>query len=243
MALFNGIPSTGHTSRPDDMIASIGHTFKAGNNEGETRYYDDWVISTTVDHAVSLDFGGGSTHTILEIYAPKDYTKVAYLESFSDHTGEKEILLQGGTEFKVIDAGVRMAEHINEDGETILSAERYMKLQIVGVQGEGNRDFGTPIVVNARNDTPTDTDTGTDSDIDTDTDSGADTETDSDSKDNQSQKDNFPVLGDSSGVCSVPQTGKEVSSVMYILIIASAATTTAFISGLITNRKSRNKAE
>ena len=124
----------------DDMYDSIGATVKTGNKDGENRYGGDWVASTTINHAVSSRFSGGSTTaTVLEIYAPKDYTRGAYINDFSYFNGESEILLDGGTEFKVVDDGTRVLLITDFDGYDETALERYMKLQITGVNGRKNK--------------------------------------------------------------------------------------------------------
>ena len=134
----------------DDMYDSIGATVKTGNKDGENRYGGDWVASTTINHAVSSRFSGGSTTaTVLEIYAPKDYTRGAYINDFSYFNGESEILLDGGTEFKVVDDGTRVVLITDFDGYDETALERYMKLQITGVKGKDSKDFGTPVVVSS----------------------------------------------------------------------------------------------
>lgn len=154
MVVFRGTSdtsqyTTARTSELEDMYDSIGSTVRTGNRDGEERYPGDWVASTSVDRNVSLLFASdSSTATMLEIYAPKDYLKGAYLNSFAIFD-EAEILLDGGTEFEVIDAGVRVIElpMYEEDEEPWLKLERYMKLQITAVKGQKVPGLKDPVVV------------------------------------------------------------------------------------------------
>ena len=58
---------------------------------------------------------------------------------FSYFNGESEILLDGGTEFKVVDDGTRVVLITDFDGYDETALERYMKLQITGVNGRKNK--------------------------------------------------------------------------------------------------------
>lgn len=58
-------------------------------------------------------------------------------------------MLDGGTEFKVVDDGTRVVLITDFDGYDETALERYMKLQITGVKGKDSKDFGTPVVVSS----------------------------------------------------------------------------------------------
>lgn len=124
LILFSGTNDvsniTGASSSLKDMQNAIGKTIT-----------DKAVVSTSVDHGVAAYFGTGSYHTVLEIYAPADLTKGAFIKSFSQYPYEQEILLDCNQSYKVLDAGVRIKSVTDFSGNTEEMTERYIKLVIV----------------------------------------------------------------------------------------------------------------
>lgn len=124
LVLFSGTNDvayiTGATSSLRDLKNSIGKTIT-----------DKAVVSTSIDHAVASSFGTGSYHTVLEIYAPENLAKGAFIKSFSKYPYEQEILLDCNQSYKVLDAGVRIKTVTDFSSNTQDIMERYVKLMIV----------------------------------------------------------------------------------------------------------------
>lgn len=116
---------TGTSSSLKDMKNTIGKTIT-----------DKAVISTSIDHGVAASFGTGSYHTVLEIYAPANATKGAFIKSFSQYPCEQEILLDCNQSYKVLDAGVRTKNVTDFSGNTEELTERYIKLIVVDNDSE-----------------------------------------------------------------------------------------------------------
>lgn len=124
--LYSGTKSvdhiTGTTSSIKDMKAAVGKTVTIKE-----------MVSTSVDHSVALNFKGGETGVVLEIYAPANKVNGGYIEEISNSASEKEFLITQGSKYKIIDAGVRKVSVRGFDStETVSEYERYMKLQVVG---------------------------------------------------------------------------------------------------------------
>ena len=83
------------------------------------------------DYGVASNFGTGSYHTVLEIYAPADLTDGAFIKNFSQYPYEQEILLDCNQSYKVLDAGVRIKNVTDFSGNTEEMTERFIKLIIV----------------------------------------------------------------------------------------------------------------
>lgn len=124
LILFSGTNNvsyiTGASSNLKDMQNAIGKKIK-----------DNAVISTSIDHGVAANFGTGSYHTVLEVYAPADLTKGAFIKSFSQYPYEQEILLDCNQSYEVLDAGVRIKTVTDFSGNTEEITERFIKLIVV----------------------------------------------------------------------------------------------------------------
>lgn len=124
LVLFSGTNNvsyfTGASSSLKDMKNAIGKTIT-----------DKAVISTSIDHGVAANFGTGSYHTVLEIYAPAKLTKGAFIKSFSQYPYEQEILLDCNQSYKILDAGVRTKTVTDFSGNTEELTERFIKLIVV----------------------------------------------------------------------------------------------------------------
>lgn len=122
--LFKGVSDvsniTGKTSSIIDMKSVVGKTYKSPA-----------LFDTTLDHSVALKSNKGSYGVTLLIYAPKDITKGAYIDDFSQNKGSYEFVIDKDTKYKVIDAGVRTGSLTGFDGIATDYTERYMKLLIV----------------------------------------------------------------------------------------------------------------
>lgn len=125
LVLFSGTEDvslmTGKTSSVKDMKNSVGN-----------RYTTKSVVSTSIAHSVSLTFGEGSYHTMLEIYAPASAIKGGYIKNISVNSHELEILLDKGLKYEVLEAGVRQVPVTSfNGGEKTVETERYMKVKLL----------------------------------------------------------------------------------------------------------------
>ena len=113
----------------DSLIGSIGKTETYKN-----------VISTSLYHKVANGFGAGSFSAIFEIEGRKDKVHGMFIRQFSQYPSETEFLLNHGTKFKVVDAGVkrfftRLEVYDNETEDSVVKdvpeVKPYLRLQIV----------------------------------------------------------------------------------------------------------------
>ena len=119
---FDDITQGGETMA--DMKAAIGKTIVIPE-----------AISTSLVHKTAYDFTTYSRNTsnaVLEIYAPADRIRGAYIEMLSLFDSQYELLLDAQCEFLVLDAGVHeMTEDVDEDGTQESYPERYFKLLLL----------------------------------------------------------------------------------------------------------------
>lgn len=123
MLLYTGVydhqlkaaAGTDHVPSMEELKACIGNTFT-----------DSSLTSTTTDAGVSFGFGD----TIFVIYAPADalnrlgsVSMDAYMRTY-----EKEILLDSGATYKIMDVGIMEMEVEDDEGKKVMETRNFIKL-------------------------------------------------------------------------------------------------------------------
>lgn len=122
VVFFRGISAavdiTGTGNSISDMKASIG-----------TIYESSTPLSTSLAHYSANGYAGiSSERAVLEIYAPKEIVNGAYISGISKFPEELEYLINEGSRFLILDAGVREVQLNADWGKAV---ERYFKLLMI----------------------------------------------------------------------------------------------------------------
>ncbi|MDO4502665.1 MAG: leucine-rich repeat protein [Coriobacteriia bacterium] len=111
---------TGAGNSLADMEASVGRVSK-----------NPCMTSTSIDHAVALNFSGGGTGTVVRILADAHKTPGGYVKKMSQFPEEYELLLAHDVSYQVVDYGVRWVEFEGLHDGMHSGYERYLVLKLV----------------------------------------------------------------------------------------------------------------